>query len=99
VVLDVDVTKDSKGENTSSGFAINNQHVKTKVMVENGGTVVLGGIYQQSETDSESKVPLMGDLPVVGHLFKNTARSTQKTELLIFITPKIVTEHLQNAAR
>jgi len=99
VVLDVDVTKDSKGEATSAGFAINNQHVKTKVMVENGGTVVLGGIYQQSETNSESKVPLMGDLPLVGHLFKNTARSTQKTELLIFITPKIVTEHLQNASR
>jgi type IV pilus assembly protein PilQ len=99
VVLDVDVTKDSKGEATSAGFAINNQHVKTKVMVENGGTVVLGGIYQQSETNNESKVPLMGDLPVVGHLFKSTARSTQKTELLIFITPKIVTEHLQNAAR
>jgi type IV pilus assembly protein PilQ len=99
VVLDVDVTKDSKGEATSAGFAINNQHVKTKVMVENGGTVVLGGIYQQSETNNESKVPLMGDLPLVGHLFKNTARSTQKTELLIFITPKIVTEHLQNAAR
>jgi type IV pilus assembly protein PilQ len=73
--------------------------VKTKVMVENGGTVVLGGIYQQSETNSESKEPLMGDLPLVGHLFKNTARSTQKTELLIFITPKIVTEHLQNTAR
>ncbi|MFC5549785.1 type IV pilus secretin PilQ [Massilia aerilata] len=99
VVLDVDVTKDSKGEATSAGFAINNQHVKTKVMVENGGTVVLGGIYQQSETNNESKVPLMGDLPLVGHLFKNTARSTQKTELLIFITPKIVTEHLQNTSR
>jgi type IV pilus assembly protein PilQ len=99
VVLDVDVAKDSKGENTASGFAINTQHVKTKVMVENGGTVVLGGIYQQSETNNESKVPLFGDLPVVGHLFKNTARSTSKTELLVFITPKIVTDRLQNAAR
>jgi type IV pilus assembly protein PilQ len=98
VVLEVDVAKDSKGENTASGFAINTQHVKTRVMVENGGTVVLGGIYQQSESNSDSKVPLFGDLPVVGHLFKTTARSTSKTELLVFITPKIVTDRLQNAA-
>jgi type IV pilus assembly protein PilQ len=98
VVLDVDVAKDSKGEATTAGFAINTQHVKTKVMVENGGTVVLGGIYQQSDNSSDSKVPLFGDLPVVGHLFKTTARSTQKTELLVFITPKIVTDRLQNAA-
>jgi type IV pilus assembly protein PilQ len=98
VVLDVDVAKDSKGEATASGFAINTQHVKTKVMVENGGTVVLGGIYQQSESNNESKVPLFGDLPVVGHLFKTNARSTSKTELLVFITPKIVTDRLQNAA-
>jgi type IV pilus assembly protein PilQ len=98
VVLDVDVNKDSKGEATTAGFAINTQHVKTKVMVENGGTVVLGGIYQQSETSNDSKVPLFGDLPVVGHLFKTTARSTNKTELLVFITPKIVTDRLQNAA-
>jgi type IV pilus assembly protein PilQ len=99
VVLDVDVNKDSRGENTNAGFAINTQHVKTKVMVENGGTVVLGGIYQQTETSDETKVPLMGDLPVVGHLFKSTARTTSKTELLVFITPKIVTDRLQNAAR
>ncbi len=99
VVLDVDVAKDSKGESTTAGFAINTQHVKTKVMVENGGTVVLGGIYQQSETNNDSKVPLFGDLPVVGHLFKTTARSTQKTELLVFITPKIVADRVQSAAR
>jgi type IV pilus assembly protein PilQ len=95
VVLDVDVAKDSKGENTAAGFAINTQHVKTKVMVENGGTVVLGGIYQQTETSDDSKVPLFGDLPVVGHLFKSTSRSSTKTELLVFITPKIVSERLQ----
>jgi type IV pilus assembly protein PilQ len=65
-------------------------------MVENGGTVVLGGIYQQTETTNDSKVPLFGDLPVVGHLFKTTQRSNSKTELLVFITPKIVAERLQN---
>jgi type IV pilus assembly protein PilQ len=90
------VNKDSKGEETRAGFAINTQHVKTKVMVENGGTVVLGGIYQQNESTSETKVPLLGDLPVVGYLFKSTGRTTSKTELLVFITPKIVADRLSN---
>jgi type IV pilus assembly protein PilQ len=94
VVLDVDVNKDSKGDSTPAGFAINTQHVKTKVMVENGGTVVLGGIYQQSENSSDSKVPLLGDLPVLGYLFKTTSKDTSKTELLVFITPKIVADRL-----
>ena len=94
VVLDVDVNKDSKGEETRAGFAINTQHVKTKVMVENGGTVVLGGIYQQTESNQESKVPLLGDVPVLGYLFKTTGRTTSKTELLVFITPKIVADRV-----
>ena len=94
VVLDVDVNKDSKGEETRAGFAINTQHVKTKVMVENGGTVVLGGIYQQTESNTESKVPVLGDVPVLGYLFKTTGRTTSKTELLVFITPKIVADRI-----
>ena len=65
-------------------------------MVENGGTVVLGGIYQQAERNSESKVPVLGDVPVLGHLFKTTGRENTKTELLVFITPKIVTERSSN---
>jgi type IV pilus assembly protein PilQ len=92
VVLDVEVNKDSKGEITTAGFAINTQHVKTRVMVENGGTVVLGGIYQQSDTNDVSKVPFLGDLPALGYLFKTTSKATTKTELLIFITPKIVAD-------
>lgn len=92
VVLEVDVSKDSKGEETRAGFAINTQHVKTKVMVENGGTVVLGGIYQQTERSNESKVPLLGDVPVLGYLFKTQGRESAKTELLVFITPKIVAD-------
>nr|WP_229464555.1 type IV pilus secretin PilQ [Massilia sp. 9I] len=92
VVLEVDVNKDSKGEETRAGPAINTQHVKTKVMVENGGTVVLGGIYQQTERNNVNKVPLLGDVPVLGYLFKSTGRESTKTELLVFITPKIVTD-------
>jgi type IV pilus assembly protein PilQ len=65
-------------------------------MVENGGTVVLGGIYQMSESNSEDKVPVIGDIPVVGNLFKTKSRQNSKTELLVFITPKIVAERLQN---
>jgi type IV pilus assembly protein PilQ len=62
--------------------------------VENGGTVVLGGIYQQIERTTVSKVPVLGDVPVLGMLFKNTGRTNDKTELLVFITPKIVAERL-----
>ncbi|QOL51871.1 type IV pilus secretin PilQ [Massilia litorea] len=94
VVLEVDVSKDSKGEETRAGFAINTQHVKTKVMVENGGTVVLGGIYQQTERSNVSKVPLLGDVPVLGYLFKTQGRESAKTELLVFITPKIVADRV-----
>jgi len=94
VMLDVNVNKDSRGEETRAGFAINNQHVQTKVMIENGGTVVLGGIYQQSERNDVSKVPLLGDIPVLGYLFRSTQRQNQKTELLVFITPKIIAERL-----
>jgi type IV pilus assembly protein PilQ len=94
IILDVDVNKDSVGTETRSGFAIDTKHVKTQVLVENGGTVVLGGIFQQVERDSVTKVPVFGDIPVVGNLFKTTGRTNDKTELLIFITPKVVAERL-----
>ena len=94
VVIDVDVNKDSVGQETRAGFAIDTKHVKTQVMVDNGGTVVLGGIYQQMERNSVSKVPLLGDVPVLGHLFRTSTRTNDKTELLVFITPKIVAERL-----
>ena len=94
VVIDVDVNKDSVGQETRAGFAIDTKHVKTQVMVDNGGTVVLGGIYQQTERNSVSKVPLLGDVPVLGYLFRTNSRTNDKTELLVFITPKIVAERL-----
>jgi type IV pilus assembly protein PilQ len=94
IILDVDVNKDSVGQVTTAGFAIDTKHVKTQVLVENGGTVVLGGIFQQTERDSVAKVPLFGDIPVLGYLFKTNSRTNDKTELLIFITPKVVTDRL-----
>ncbi|MBE7417293.1 MAG: type IV pilus secretin PilQ [Ideonella sp.] len=92
VILDVDVNKDSVGRNTAAGFAIDTKHVKTQVLVENGGTVVIGGIFTQNDREDVNKVPLLGDIPVVGNLFKNTVRTAAKTELLIFLTPRIVTD-------
>lgn len=97
VMLDVDVNKDSVGQATAAGFAIDTKHVKTQVLVENGGTVVIGGIFEQTERTDVSKVPVLGDLPVLGNLFKTTTKSSNKTELLIFLTPKVVTE--RTAAR
>lgn len=96
VILDVDVHKDSVGVETRAGFAIDTKEVKTIVLVENGGTVVLGGIFQQTERDSVTKVPFFGDLPLFGNLFKSTGRTNDKTELLIFITPKIIAEKFSN---
>ncbi len=92
VILVVDVAKDSRGVAVGSSFAINTKHVKTNVQVENGGTVVLGGIFTQTEIDSELKVPVLGDIPVLGRLFRSTRRTRDQTELLIFITPRIVTD-------
>jgi type IV pilus assembly protein PilQ len=92
VILDVDVTKDSVGRSTAAGFAIDTKHVRTQVLVDNGGTVVIGGIFEQSEREDVTKVPFLGDIPYVGNLFKTRTRSTNKTELLIFLTPKVVTD-------
>jgi type IV pilus assembly protein PilQ len=96
IILDLVVTQDTRGEtvSTSTGdaVAIDTQEIKTQVLVENGETIVLGGIFQQTSSDGVTKVPLFGDLPLVGALFRNTSQIQQKRELLIFVTPKIVTE-------
>ena len=94
IVMTLDVNKDAVGQVTTAGFAIDTKHVKTEVLVENGGTVVIGGIYSQDTRNTSTKVPLFGDLPVVGNLFRNNARSDNKTELLVFITPRIVQNRL-----
>ncbi len=94
IIMTLDVNKDQPGATTAAGVQINTKHVKTEVLVENGGTVVIGGIYEQNDRTDITKVPLLGDLPLLGWLFKNSAVSTGKTELLVFITPRIMNERL-----
>ncbi|TFY98993.1 type IV pilus secretin PilQ [Ramlibacter humi] len=97
IILDLDISKDSKGEVTAQGVAINTKHIRTQVLVENGGTVVIGGIFELSESETEAKVPVLGDIPVAGNLFKNRQRTASKQEMLVFITPKMVSD--RSAAR
>lgn len=97
IILTLDVSKDARGVNTTAGPAINTKHVQTEVLVENGGTVVIGGIFELTETSDESRIPVLGEAPIVGALFRNRERVANKTEMLVFITPKMITD--RNAAR
>ncbi|MDN5848351.1 MAG: type IV pilus secretin PilQ [Nitrococcus sp.] len=90
VLLDLQVTKDSPGQITAAGPAINTQSVSTQVLVNNGETVVLGGVYERTKNKTVTRVPFFGELPLVGWLFRNTARVDNNKELLIFVTPKIL---------
>ena len=92
VVIDVDVNKDSVGQETRAGYAIDTKHVKTQVQVDDGGTVVLGGIYEETNRNDEAKVPGLGDVPGLGWLFKNRDQTRRKSELLIFLTPRVVAD-------
>ena len=96
VIMTLDVNKDAPDPTTASsaGIAISTKHVKTEVLVENGGTVVIGGIYTQTTGDATTKIPFFGDLPVIGNLFRSNTRSDTKAELLVFITPRIVQEQV-----
>ncbi len=90
IILNVDVNKDSVGRATDNGFAIDTKHIQTQVLVDNGGTVVIGGIFEQNDREDVTKVPLLGDLPAVGNLFKQRTRTATKSELLVFITPRVL---------
>ncbi|GAA6120308.1 type IV pilus secretin PilQ [Acidovorax sp. FG27] len=92
IILDLDVNKDSRGESTTQGVAIDTKHIKTQVLVENGGTVVIGGIFEMEETNQENKIPVLGDVPVVGNLFKSRTKESTKREMLVFITPKVISD-------
>ncbi len=95
IILDLTVTQDTRGELTDSGPAINTQQVTTQVLVNNGQTVVLGGIYQQRTNRDETSVPFFGDIPYVGWMFKHNSEVKSKQELLIFVTPKILKENIK----
>ncbi len=96
ITMTLDINKDTPNTSlsTGAGVAIDTKHVKTEVLVENGGTVVIGGIYTQKTSENVYRVPFFGDLPYVGWLFKNREWIDDKTELLVFITPRIVNEGL-----
>jgi type IV pilus assembly protein PilQ len=94
VIMILNVNKDSPGVNTTAGPAIDTKQISTQVLVENGGTVAIGGIFEQQKRNDVTKVPLLGDLPMVGGLFRNTARTDNRSELLIFITPRILKDSL-----
>ncbi|MBR9728121.1 type IV pilus secretin PilQ [Shewanella intestini] len=98
VILDLEITQDSQGETvqtaTGEAVAIDTQRIGTQVLVDNGETIVLGGIYQQNLISRVSKVPVLGDIPLVGFLFRNSSDTNERQELLIFVTPKIVSEKL-----
>ncbi len=97
IIMDLLVFKDSLGEVTETGVpTVDITRLQTKVLVNNGQTVVLGGVYSQEGTKGEDKVPLLGDIPYLGRLFKKTVDKQFKTELLIFVTPKIVEDSLTN---
>ena len=92
IILDVEVNKDSPGEILLGARAINTKRVQTQVLVESGGTVVIGGIFESNESDAESKVPFLGDVPVLGNFFKSKTKTSNKSELLVFITPKMISD-------
>lgn len=96
VILDLIITQNTRGEviptGTGQAVSIDTQEINTQVLVENGETIVLGGIYQQQIIDSAQKVPLLGDIPYLGALFRTTITESRKAELLIFVTPKIVVQ-------
>lgn len=96
ITMTLDINKDTPSTltGTGAGIAIDTKHVKTEVLVENGGTVVIGGIYTQKTSENTQRIPFFGDLPYIGWLFKNREWIDDKSELLVFITPKIVAEGL-----
>jgi type IV pilus assembly protein PilQ len=94
IIMDLEVNQDSRGEDTASGPAINTNSVTTQVLVANGETIVLGGIFESTNTETTTKTPFLGDIPYLGRLFKRTQTTELRSELLIFITPKIIKNDL-----
>ncbi|MBB5322203.1 type IV pilus secretin PilQ family protein [Marinobacter oulmenensis] len=96
IIMDLIVKQDSVGEDTNAGPAINTNSVTTQVLVGNGETVVLGGIFESTNSKTVSKTPFLGDIPYLGRLFKRTETTELRSELLVFITPRIIESDLLN---
>jgi type IV pilus assembly protein PilQ len=94
IIMELEVKKDSVGQIFSGIPSVDTKKVSTQVLVDNGDTIVIGGIFEQTTRTTVTKVPFIGDLPLVGMLFRNTVKQDDKTELLIFVTPKIVKDSL-----
>ena len=98
IIMDLEIKKDAVGvfvqSGTSSAPSIDVRTLKTQILVDNGDTAVLGGIFEQVSRTDVTKVPILGDIPIIGNLFKNTRKQEDKTELLIFITPRIIKDQL-----
>ena len=86
----VGINKDTIGMKTEQGYAIDTKSLSSEVTVENGGTAIIGGIFQTTEREDEVKVPLLGDIPLIGHLFRHKSKLKDKTELLVFLTPTVL---------
>ncbi len=94
IIMDLQINKDSVGQVFQGVPSINTRAINTQVLVENGETVVLGGVYEQSKNENVTKVPFLGDLPLIGVLFRQTTKQDDKEELLVFITPRIIKDGL-----
>ncbi len=94
VILDVNIIQDQLINASGTFTTLGTKEIETQVLADNGETVVIGGIYQERETSGETKVPLLGDVPVLGNLFKKKSKESIRTELLIFLTPKIISPKL-----
>ena len=86
----VGIDKDTIGMKTEQGYAIDTKNISSEVTLENGGTAIIGGIFQTTEREDEVKVPLLGDIPLIGHLFRHKSKLEDKTELLVFLTPTVL---------
>jgi type IV pilus assembly protein PilQ len=92
--MDVNIKQDNVITLSADVNVVGTKEIRTQILADNGETVVIGGIYQQEESEGETKVPFLGDIPFLGNLFKQKSKRSDRTELLIFLTPKIITPKL-----
>ena len=90
IMLEVSISNDSRGVDTAQGMTINTRRVKSKVLVRDGGTVMIGGILEKTDDRTGAKVPVLGDVPLLGRLFRSQTERRQQAEMLVFITPRLI---------